>query len=432
MTLFPDGFRYLLISHVPFARGHDGRVTVDGLWARDLYGLASSIGPVCVAAPELSGVEKLKTWGPTASTVEPGSGITFRGLPPITSPRNHWARARMRTILRQEVSKADLIHTSNYFPPYVDLSCAHDHAVRLQKKTVFVIAEDFVDMLDWEWVRMAESDFQRWRRKRLLRALDARVRRSAATASLTFMHTPAAVCRYRLAARNGIAIRQPGHEVEDVISGDRLRMKCAAIESGVPLVLVAACRHSPLKGLEFLVGAVSLLASLNVPVEARIYGEGESTGHLQSLARSSGVADSVSFPGPLPPGPEIYRAIAEGHAFIMPHRTNDFGRAFFDAMAGGTPVVAFRTPASVDTVRNGVDGLLTPLDDVEGLAAAIRHLHENRASVVSAAHAARERALVNTREAWFRWRAEWTRSLFPDLQPVQRSRAPEGVAHDAG
>jgi L-malate glycosyltransferase len=123
----------------------------------------------------------------------------------------------------------------------------------------------------------------------------------------------------------------------------------------------------------------------------------------------------VVFPGALPPGPEMYQAIAAGHLFAMPHRTTDFGRAFFDAMAGATPVVAFRTAASVDTVRDGVDGLIVPLDDVEGLAAALRRFDRDRALLIRAAHEARTRALTNTRSAWYQYRAEWTRELLTGL-----------------
>jgi hypothetical protein len=232
------------------------------------------------------------------------------------------------------------------------------------RKTISVIAEDFYDMLAWKWVRLGATGIERWRRHRMLLALDARVRQSAATASLTFLHTPAAVERYRLATRCGLAIRQPGHEQEDVISGSALTEKCAAIGQGVPLVIIAACRHKPLKGLDFLIDAVALLAARDIRVEARIYGDGDLTPQLRALVVRRGLTDHVSFPGALSPGASIYEAIASGHLCAMAHRTTDFGRAFWDAMVGGSPVIAFRTTASAGTVRDGVDGLLAPLDDV--------------------------------------------------------------------
>jgi glycosyltransferase involved in cell wall biosynthesis len=126
------------------------------------------------------------------------------------------------------------------------------------------------------------------------------------------------------------------------------------------------------------------------------------------------VGDRVSLAGALPPGPEIYAAIAAGHLFAMPHRTTDFGRAFYDAMAGATPVVAFRTESSVDTVRDGVDGWLCALDDAEALAARLERLDNCRALVAAAAVSARERALRETRSFWFGQRAEAIYGLFEE------------------
>jgi glycosyltransferase involved in cell wall biosynthesis len=415
MTALTPSTRYLLVTHIPFLRQADGRVMIDGLWARDLEGLVHAVGPIRVAAPALTGDTVLGTWGPTATTLGPDIDITFIDLPPIHSRREIGKWLQTRSVLVHAVQSADLVHSHNLFPPHLGLSVAHDRATRLGKKTIFVIAEDFYDMLEWEWVRNGPTPLARWTRRRQLARVDARVRRSAATASLTLLHTPAAVNRYRLVVRKGIAIRQPGHERDDVIAETRLAAKCAAVEGGVPLVVIAACRHKGIKGLDFLVRAVALLSSQGVRIDARIYGAGEETVSLQRLAGFLGVSDRVVFPGALPPGPEMYQAIAAGHLFAMPHRTTDFGRAFFDAMAGATPVVAFRTAASVDTVRDGVDGLIVPLDDVEGLAAALRRFDRDRALLIRAAHEARTRALTNTRSAWYQYRAEWTRELLTGL-----------------
>ncbi len=404
----------LLVTHIPFVRGQTGQdAVIDGLWARDLAGLAASTAmEIRVAAPELPREQGLQTWGPSAETVEPGSRITFVGFPWIGSRRHLWRWPEIRSILGREVANADLVQTSNLFPPYVGLSFAHDLAVKRGKKTLFVIAEDFYDMLLWEWVRTGASRLQRWRHQRQLGALDARVRKTAATASLTFMHTPAAVVRYRDAAQQGFAIRQPGHELQDVVSESALATKREEILRGAPLIIVAACRHKPLKGLDFLIRAAALLKHRHVPFRVKLYGTGEGTVALRALAVRHGVDDCCEFPGALPPGSEIYAAIAAGHVFAMPHRTTDFGRAFYDAMAGGTPVVAFRTPASIDTVRDGLDGLISPLDDAEALASTFQRMHMDRALVAELADGARQRALRETRSEWYRLRAERIAELF--------------------
>ena len=383
---------------------------LDALWARDLIGLAKAVGPVRVAAPQVA-TSVLTTWGPNATTLPESAGVDFRGFAPVRGKRDFWRWFSIRAILRDEVRNAKIVHTSNLFPPYLGLSYAHDLAVRLGKRAVFVIAEDFRDMLAWEWVRPSRG-IERWRRERAVNAIDNRVRRSAATADLTLLHTPAAVERYRLCARQSVAIRQPGHEAEQVISSPSLERRLESLGEKRPLHVVSACRHAGLKGLDLLLRAIGLLRDRGIDVVATLYGQGPETAALRNLADQLGIGARVSLPGALAAGEELDAALQRADLFVMPHRSTDFGRAFFDAMAAGLPVVAFRTPASAETVYDGLDGFLTPLDDVQGLAERIACLHRNREMLADAARAARTRALENTRSEWFRIRAQWTLPVF--------------------
>lgn len=404
----------LMVTHIPFARGEKpGEIVIDGLWARDLQGLLDSGQcPLRLVAPEMPRGFDMRSWGPSATVLNPGPELTFVGIPPVSGRFQFLKWQRIRRILREEVRAADLVQTSNFFPPYLGLSYAHDFAVSIGKKTLFTIAEDFYDMLSWEWVRTAPSAVVRKRRQFELDLLDRRVRKSSATASLTFMHTPASVVRWRNDTQAGFAIRQPGHETSDVISLLDFERKREEVHSGQPLRIVAACRQKPLKGLDFLIRAASLLKKRNVPVKISLYGSGESLEALKTLCIQYDVSDRIEFPGTLPPGPSIYGAIASAHLFAMPHRTTDFGRAFYDAMAGGCPVLAFRTSASIDTVRDGVDGLITPLDDAEAYASAIERLHNNRAQLIQLAEYARSRALRETRTLWYEIREARILELF--------------------
>jgi len=404
--------RYLLVTHIPFARA-SGDIKLDALWLRDLEGLRGSIGPIVIAAPQLDEAS-LRGWGPTLASLEPDGNFEFVGLPAIRSRRDSFKWIQVRRVLADQVRRADLVHTSNYFPPYLGLGYAHHLAVSLGKKTLFVVAEDFVDMLSWEWARNGATRFERWRRRTALNRMDKRVRLAAASASLTFLHTPAAVQRYRLYARTSMAIRQPGHSASQVIGLEALRCKQQAMSSKRKLVIVTASRHSAIKGIDFLLRALSILRQRGIEVDVRLYGEGPHSERLRKLSARLGIDGTVKMCGAIPPGPSVYAAIAEGDVFVMPHRTTDFGRAFYDAMAGGTPVLAFRSAASIDTVRDGQDGWLCPIDDPEGLAAALERLDRNRELLVAAAENARDRALRETREFWFDLRAQRVRELMED------------------
>jgi len=303
------------------------------------------------------------------------------------------------------------VHSSNFFAPYLGLFYAHKLAVRLGKKTVFAISEDFVDTMTWGWIRTANTAFEKWMRRKTINKMEELVNKMVATSSLTFLCTPSVVSRYRSIAPNGVATLHSIHSLADIISEKDFLAKCNQIKSDSPLTIATICRHDPLKGLDFLIQAIAELKSRNLNVKVKIYGDGPITPMLKALTVRLGVGDRVSFCGVLSLK-QIYRAVADVHLSAMPHRTNDFARAFYDSMVGGSPVIAFQTPASLGIVRDGVDGLTVPLDNIMALALAIERLHHDRSLLIGLAHNARTRALAETREIWYNYRAQKTRELF--------------------
>jgi glycosyltransferase involved in cell wall biosynthesis len=405
--------RYLLVTHIPFAREVGETVKLDGLWAEDLMGLVKSVGPITIAAPQIDDPDSLQSWGPGFTVLGEADNINFIGLPVCTGHFDLLRRIRRRNMLRAAVRNADLIHTSNLFDPKDGLYFAHDYAVKSGKKTLFVVAEDLYDMLQWEQVRTERHPLKRWIKQYKIDRFDRGIRRRVASSSLTFLHTPAAVERYRAYAINAVAIRQAVHEIEDVISPEQFQKKCEYVLSGCVLQLVTACRIEPLKGLDMLIRAVSILNSRGIEVRVRLYGRGRQLARLKALATWLDVAHLVDFPGSVQ-GASLREAIATGNVFLMPHLTSDFGRAFFDAIAGGNPVIAFRSIASQDTVRDGVDGKLAANADPESLADCIAQFHRDRSMLICAAEAARLRALENTKTFWNAYRASMIREIFVD------------------
>jgi glycosyltransferase involved in cell wall biosynthesis len=403
--------RYLQVTHIPFTRDDRGRVLLDEVWANDLLSQVKQLGPMRVVAPEVGRDHKGLAWGPSVTTLSDSSGLVFRGFPPRSSPRDLLPLRAIRNVLREEVDAADVIHTSNLFPPYLPLAYAHERAVRKGKLTVFVVAEDFYDMLSWEWVRVGASGFERTTRRLTLEGIEGLVRHMVRTASLVFFHTPTTVTRYRLETKNGVAIRLPTHEAEDVISESEFERKRQAQLRKDPLAVGVLARHNPIKGIDFFIRSVAALRARGIRVKAKVYGFGQLTENYKALAACILPPDAIEFLGPVSPGRPLFRAMAELDVFVMPHRTNDFGRTFYDAMAGGTPVVAFDTPASKETVYAGTDGLLVPMDNVIALSQAIERLDKNRDQLVSMAAAARARGLVDTKAAWQTFRAMKVREL---------------------
>ena len=70
-------------------------------------------------------------------------------------------------------------------------------------------------------------------------------------------------------------------------------------------------------------------------------------------------------------------AYSAADLFVMPTRTEAFGQVVTEAMACGTPVVAFDVGGIPDIVRPGRTGLLAPPEDVRALRQAILDLLED-------------------------------------------------------
>jgi L-malate glycosyltransferase len=106
------------------------------------------------------------------------------------------------------------------------------------------------------------------------------------------------------------------------------------------------------------------------------------------LANRPEIRDRVHMLGWRDDAPSLMTAM---DVFAMPSRSEGFSRAITEAMELGLCPVATRVGGTPELVRDGVDGLLTPADDVGALAAAIRRLAHEAPLRNRLAHSARDR-----------------------------------------
>jgi glycosyltransferase involved in cell wall biosynthesis len=117
---------------------------------------------------------------------------------------------------------------------------------------------------------------------------------------------------------------------------------------------------------------VSLTALRSVP-EAYLWiaGVGPLEAKLKGMAVALGVAERVRFLGWRTDPSALYRA---ADICVFPSRYEPLGNVVIQAWAHGLPVVAAESQGPKALIRPGEDGLLAPIDDPDGLAAAIRIL----------------------------------------------------------
>ncbi len=128
-------------------------------------------------------------------------------------------------------------------------------------------------------------------------------------------------------------------------------------------------RISKEKGVE---SAIRATKEANVTLE--IYGPGEERylneavyPHISSHIRYKGMVDKYS--------PEWFQAYGNAKALIFPIQWEEpFGLVLIEALAAGTPVIAFRRGSAPEIIKDGVTGFLCAPNDIKSLVQAIKKI----------------------------------------------------------
>ena len=133
---------------------------------------------------------------------------------------------------------------------------------------------------------------------------------------------------------------------------------------------------APMKGQEFLIRAVGLLAKRFQDLHCLLVGGGDRSfvQHLQALTADLGIANRVIFPGHQE---DVRPYLIAMDLFVLSSLSEAFGIALIEAMAFEKPVVASRVGGIPEVVENGVTGILVPPGDEKSLAEVIGSLLAN-------------------------------------------------------
>ena len=190
------------------------------------------------------------------------------------------------------------------------------------------------------------------------------------------------IWRFRVPAAR-ICMIPPGVDLTRFTSQPRDAARAAFGLGPAQRTVTFVGRIDPIKGIDTLIEAVSLLATdASVPpptvlfVGGELNGAGEPVGPLAAVAddvKARGLSPCFRFLGSLPQAelPHLYNA---ADVVAVPSAYESFGLVAVEAMACGTPVVASRTGGLAFTVEDGVAGLLVERGDATALAAALRRV----------------------------------------------------------
>jgi len=293
----------------------------------------------------------LREKGELAPELE-GMGIPVFLLPRKRYGTDYFSFLKVASLLRRE--KAEIIHTHNK-QPFIDgtlggmiarsrIIVHTDHGRTFPDKRRYLFAE---------WVM---SHF---------------VYRIAAVSDKTGED----LIRYEKIRRNKIITVPNG--VDQMLFEGGIEPEAKKRELGIsgryPILGIGA-RLVEVKGIEYLLGAVSELRERYPRILLVVAGTGPCEETLKDVARERGISDHVVFLGARRDMHELLRIF---DLYVLPSLSEGMPLALLEAMAAGCPVVATKVGGVPDVIADGYNGMLVEPRDKDALAKAILGVMED-------------------------------------------------------
>lgn len=143
---------------------------------------------------------------------------------------------------------------------------------------------------------------------------------------------------------------------------------------GAPFRLLCVGGMAAPRAFDVLIEALASLA--NPAISLTLVGDGPDRTRLEKLAARRDVAARVEFAG-WKTQDELRPIYAAADAFVFSSFAEGIPVALMEAMAVSLPCVAPWVAGIPELIRDGFDGILTAPSDVDGMAEAIRRLHDS-------------------------------------------------------
>lgn len=154
-------------------------------------------------------------------------------------------------------------------------------------------------------------------------------------------------------------------------------------------LIAGAGRLNSQKKFSLLIKAFAIVSKEFHDYNLAIYGEGEERQELERMIQELGLTDRVSLPGNIQ---NIAETMEKNSLFVLSSDFEGMPNALMEAMALGLPCISTDCPCGGPRflIKNGENGLLVPVGDVDAMAQAMRWVLKHRQSASEMGEKARE------------------------------------------
>jgi glycosyltransferase involved in cell wall biosynthesis len=409
--------RYLMVLPVPAFQSSATSFDIESAFAQHLRTLREKLGPlaqtIVLAAPALDADARAKL---TLDTVRAEEGIVFV---PVYDARvgrfGYLAQLpRIAKLLREEIAKADVVHTgvSPLFWPFeiVALGIARE----LGKTTICVTDIDQRNSARMNY-QTGEWSLREYLTSKLLHETNLHLQHlwAARNVSLLLLKGKRMAADYGGGRPNVKAFWDSAFETRHLIAPDRLEAKARAVlDRAQPLRVVYFGRLVPYKGIDHMLRAVRGALDLGAKLHMQIIGEGPQRAELEALSRELRVDAHVTFTGAVPFGEPLFEKLYDAHVLLAAALREDTPRSALDACAAGEALVAYDTYYYRELADSGAPVEIVKWRDHAAMGRALADLERDRERLARLLRSARSFAEPNTQEAWLERRVRWTQQLF--------------------
>jgi glycosyltransferase involved in cell wall biosynthesis len=155
-----------------------------------------------------------------------------------------------------------------------------------------------------------------------------------------------------------------------------------------------ASRIDPGKGHGDSIAAFERVALQMPNARLLVAGEGEIEAEVRAQAAATGVSDRIVFTGFRRDIPLLLSLV---NVFLHPSRMDACPLAILEAMASGVPVIAYAEGGALEMILDGKTGHLVPVNDIQGLAAAMTSVYADPVTAREMGLASRSRIATDFR-----------------------------------